>query len=600
MNMNALRKWFISSGMLILLGVIETGAQQRIDLAANPADMEIVGLSSFKKTGHALAVGDINGDALQDLIIGAAGVQTTERPKIGRVYVIFGKPGISGLLDLNFAAADVEIEATRPGAGLGNAVAAADLNGDGMDDIICSEPEAAANIGEGAGLVSIFWGRTHFSRAVADLDADVVIHGEMALKQFGSAMATGDFNNDGIADLIVGVPQASIPDRPSCGKIYILHGRTEWPAQIDLAATPADFAVVGPAGTQFIGNAVAMDDLNRDGRDDLIIGDFKANTAGGVDAGKTFILFGGENVPAQIDLAMTPANVTIAGGDQQDHFGFSLATGDFDGNGDADLMVGARRANDLTRTDVGKVFVFTGAEVWPKEIDLSVDAADFTLIGGPDPGNSGFVIATGEFDGDGKDDIVMGAPFASPDGRYHSGSVFVFSGRASTPEKVSLSADSSAAIVLGALPGHTLGNAVVAGDLNGDGMQEVVISAEDAAPAGRVYILSSAMITAIADEAQNNKLPGVLVLHQNYPNPFNAGTTIALDVPANAGEMEVTIFNLQGQKVTTLFHGNAPAGAMKLQWDGRDTAGHEVAGGVYLYRLRSTNRAETRKLVYLP
>ncbi len=576
-------------------------AQQRIDLATVGANVEIVGLSSYKKTGHALALGDVNSDGLADLIIGAAGVASGNLPWRGRIYVFFGKATFAGLHDLNFAAADLEIEAGLSNTGLGTAVTAADVNGDGIQDILFGETDAGTAAGEAAGIVSIIFGRQSFPRVITEFEADVQIHGESALDHFGESIAAGDFNHDNVTDVIVGVPLASPPNRANGGKAYIIYGRTTWPDQIDLSITKADFTIWGASTTQFIANAVASGDLNLDGRDDLIIGDFKADANGGVDAGKTFIIFGNDSLQTQIDLAARPADVTISGADQQDHFGFSLSTGDFDGDGGADLAVGARRANDAANSDVGKAFVFLGAEVWPREIDLTIESADFSLIGAPSFAGSGFALAMGNFDRDGRADVLMGAPFASFEGRNMSGSAFVFAGRVSTTQNTSLAADASMAIVLGALPGHTLGNAVAAGDMNGDGIDEVVVAAEDAEPAGRIYILSAGLITAISNEENNGEVPSSFALHQNYPNPFNAGTTIVVDVPANAGEFEVAIFNLQGQKIIGLFKGTAAPGRKELRWDGRNAHGASVGSGVYFFVLTPENHslAIQKKLLVL-
>lgn len=589
----------IAAGLSIVGLCVEANAQQYVDLATATASMEVIGLSSFKKTGHALTLGDVNGDNLADLIVGTTGVATGGLPRRGRIYVFFGKPAFSGLLDLNFASADLEIEATRSNTGLGTSVATGDINGDGIRDILIGEPDAETTVGAGVGIVSIFFGRQNFPRVLTEVESNIQIHGEATLDHFGEAIATGDFNHDNIMDAIVGVPLASPPNRANGGKVYIIYGRTMWPAKLDLSTTKADFTVWGASTTQFIANAVATEDLNLDGRADLIIGDFKANANGGVDAGKTFIILGNDSLNTMIDLAVRPADVTISGGNQQDHFGFSLATGDFDGDGDADLVVGARRANNFSNSDVGKAFVFLGTETWPREIDLTIEEAGFTLIGAPSLASSGSALAVGHFNGDSRADVLIGAPFASLEGRNQSGAAFVFAGRASTAVTVTLGADSSTAIVLGASGGHTLGNAVAAGDMNGDGIDEIVIAAEDAEPAGRIYVLSGDMITAIDNKETEALLPSSFALYQNYPNPFNAGTKITLDLPANAGEVEVAVFNLQGQKIVSLFSGRASQGRMELQWDGKDSWGRSMSSGVYFYAMKAGNSYATQKKLIL-
>ena len=102
--------------------------------------------------------------------------------------------------------------------------------------------------------------------------------------------------------------------------------------------------------------------------------------------------------------------------------------------------------------------------------------------------------------------------------------------------------------------------------------------------------------TAVADEAPGQ--PDAFALAQNYPNPFNAETVIGYTL-ARAVEVELNIYNLSGQRVASLVRGFAQAGAYKIAWDGRDDRGRALASGMYIYRLRSDNRSETRKLLLL-
>ncbi len=95
-----------------------------------------------------------------------------------------------------------------------------------------------------------------------------------------------------------------------------------------------------------------------------------------------------------------------------------------------------------------------------------------------------------------------------------------------------------------------------------------------------LYVLKND--TTTVGVAQQITPPQAFRLSQNYPNPFNPFTTILLEIPANAGALEVAIYNLTGQMVTRLFQGMAPAGQMKLHWDGRDEDGRTVGSGVYI------------------
>ncbi|MCI0698426.1 FG-GAP-like repeat-containing protein [candidate division KSB1 bacterium] len=596
--MKKVGSYLIIAGMLVAASNLPVAAQRHFDLATQKANVEIVGLQSFNLTGHALAVGDVNGDAIPDLVIGAPGLNAQSQPLAGRVYVIFGRPAFGGLVDLNIARADVEIEAWQTHGGLGTALAVADLNADGFGDIIIGQPGAAANAGENAGMISVILGRAVFPKVMAALEAEMQISGEAALNSLGEALATGDLNHDGVDDLIAGARLASPPNRPNGGKVYVIYGRKHLPPLFDLAQTPPDLAVFGQAITQFIGNAVAAGDLNRDGRDDLIIGNFKANTINGVDAGKTFVIFGSDSLGEVIDLATQEADLTISGSRRQDHLGIAVASGDFNGDGQADLMVGARGADEGAALNTGKIFVFLNPPSWPKQFDMAIDSADVTIVGGSDDANLGFSLAVGDLNSDGKEDLVMGAPFTSLVNRNQSGAALVVLGRAAISEKI-IKAEAVDLTALGAAPDHVLGSAVLAGDLNHDGRNDIILAAESATPAGRVYVLSGELVTGVADEKNKLTLPTDFELHQNYPNPFNAGTIIPLEVPTNAGVFEVSIYNLQGQKLRSLFDGTAAPGSMQLHWDSRDDFGKPIASGLYLYVVKIANDVVMRRKLVL-
>ena len=108
--------------------------------------------------------------------------------------------------------------------------------------------------------------------------------------------------------------------------------------------------------------------------------------------------------------------------------------------------------------------------------------------------------------------------------------------------------------------------------------------------------ISKARETAIGPE--RGVVPQTTELAQNFPNPFNNGTTIPFSL-ARRSEVELSVYNLAGQKVKTLAQAVWAAGNHRVIWDGRDATGAEIATGVYLYRLRAEGRLEVRKLLLL-
>jgi hypothetical protein len=91
-------------------------------------------------------------------------------------------------------------------------------------------------------------------------------------------------------------------------------------------------------------------------------------------------------------------------------------------------------------------------------------------------------------------------------------------------------------------------------------------------------------------------LPTDFTLQQNYPNPFNPETRIEFSLP-NAGEISLVVYDVLGRSVRTLASGSYPAGNHAVRWDSRDNSGQTVASGVYFYRLESSGKATTRKMM---
>ena len=144
------------------------------------------------------------------------------------------------------------------------------------------------------------------------------------------------------------------------------------------------------------------------------------------------------------------------------------------------------------------------------------------------------------------------------------------------------------------------GGCLAAGDLDGDGDIDIVVLEVAALGGGGVHVLlnTSGDATAVT-ETTGPFQPVSLALGANYPNPFNPATIIPLAVPAGAGDVDLTIYNVLGQPVRQVWAGPLAAGEHQLTWDGRDAGGQPVAAGVYLYRVQVGNHTRLRKMVKL-
>ena len=137
------------------------------------------------------------------------------------------------------------------------------------------------------------------------------------------------------------------------------------PPVIDLNSTSAGLTVYGDDAGDLSGRRVAAGDINGDGTDDLIIGAWLADPAGGADAGETYVIYGGGSLPASIDLNSQSAGLTVYGDDAGDYSGFNLAAGDINGDGTDDLIIGAPIADPAGGADAGETYVIYGGAPCP-------------------------------------------------------------------------------------------------------------------------------------------------------------------------------------------------------------------------------------------
>ena len=153
-------------------------------------------------------------------------------------------------------------------------------------------------------------------------------------------------------------------------------------------------------------------------------------------------------------------------------------------------------------------------------------------------------------------------------------------------------------VVEGRYPLPGIGKEVLAGDVNGDGATDLVVPARSGGNGGAFVFLNQG-VPATAIAAETMATPTAFALGANYPNPFNPATTIPVSVAADAGDVDLTVYNVLGQPVRQVWNGPLVAGEYRLAWDGRDGQGHPVAAGVYLVQLQVGDQTRIRKMVKL-
>jgi len=367
--------------------------------------------------------GDINNDGYDDIIVGAYFKNSGQ----GAAYVVYGgdKSTMSNIIlsstTLDPLTMGFMITGNAVGDQFGQSVSTAgDINNDGYDDIIIGAPTRNSNQGAAyviyGGAKSAMSNIALSSTTLSPTSNGFMITGSAAGDKFGFSVSTaGDINNDGYDDIIIGAYGNIFQ-----GAAYVIYGGAKASmTNIVLSSTTLDplstgFMITGSAGS--FGRSVSTaGDINNDGYDDIIIGDYQKNVA----QGAAFVVYGGaKSTMSNIALSSTtldPASTgfMITGNAAYDYFGYCVSTaGDINNDGYDDIIVGAYEKNNRQ----GAAYViYGGAKSTMSNIDLSSTTLDPPTTGFMITGNAvgdqfGFsVSAARDINNDGYDDIVVGA-----------------------------------------------------------------------------------------------------------------------------------------------------------------------------------------------
>ncbi|WP_051410422.1 integrin alpha [Mesorhizobium sp. LNHC221B00] len=410
------------------------------------------------------SAGDVNGDGFDDLIVGARDGDNGGT-SAGEAYVVFGgaSPGNIDLTTLTTAQGFIiQGDVASDEAGI-SVSTAGDVNGDGFDDLIIGADggdNGGYNAGEG---YVVFGGATPVNVDLTTMTTaqGFIIQGDVAGDAAGlSVSSAGDVNGDGFNDLIVGAAYGDNGGN-SAGEAYVVFGGAS-PVNIDLTSLTAaqGFIIQGDvAGDQAGFSVSSAGDVNGDGFDDLILG-APGGDDGGAYAGEAYVVFGSTS-PANIDLTgLTSAQGFIIQGDVAgDNAGLSVSSaGDVNGDGFDDLIVGAQ-GGDNGGNGAGEAYVvFGGAS--PVNVDLtSLTAAQGFIIQGDVAGDQAgwSVSSSGDVNGDGFDDLIVGSP-RGDNGGYNAGEAYVVLGGAFGLGSTSVTTTGTAAaeMLLGGLGNDTL------------------------------------------------------------------------------------------------------------------------------------------------
>jgi len=345
--------------------------------------------------------GDLDGDGYDDLVVGMP-FDDDHGTDSGAVYVFYGSStGIDSARRQEITASDGDDDDV-----FGDAVSGAgDLDGDGFDDLVVGSPRDDDK-GTNSGSIYLYYGTATGIDTLTE--HKITASGGAAYDEFGrSVSGAGDVNADGFADLVVGAPYDDDNGGLS-GSVFVYYG-----SSTGIKGSRSDKVVAsdGVADAAF-GIAVSgTRDLDGDGYDDWVVG-ASGDPDNGRLSGAVYVYYGS---PAGLDSARED-KLTAPDGGSDDHFGDAVSgAGDVDGDGYTDVIVGAS-GDDDDGSDSGSAYVYHGSPTGMNTTTaIKITASD----GASGNAFAWTVSGAGDMDGDGLDDLVVGAPLVDDDGAIY-------------------------------------------------------------------------------------------------------------------------------------------------------------------------------------
>jgi FG-GAP repeat len=400
-------------------------------------NVKVAGYYDDSYLGYSVAyAGDINGDGIDDIIIGSPEKNSEGEKYAGYAYIVFGRVGgiAADLLSdttLLDGSNGFAVAGKRINDNLGISVAyAGDINNDGIDDVIIGAPGGdvvtpdgtfAGNAGE---AYILFGSKTTFPPIVSafDIIGDVgmTVQGRFIVDDLGESVSyAGDVNGDGIDDVIIGAPRADPEDKIHAGEAYVIFGSKKLPDVLHVSELDGSngFSISGKTRRDMLGTSVSnAGDINGDGISDVIVGAPVATSFDGISGGAAYIIFGRKSgFPKTVrtgDLDGDNGFAVLANG--RERLGFSVSSaGDMNGDGIDDCIIGAPRAGLFPLFASGNVYILYGSKTRTRAV-IAADKAGVTITGRKSFDGFGTTVSYArDINNDGIDDIIIGSAYGS-------------------------------------------------------------------------------------------------------------------------------------------------------------------------------------------
>ncbi len=392
----------------VIFGETQANQQTEIDLSVSNADISILGANSNDQLGKTIAVGNVNGDGYDDIIISAPYASETGRESCGKVYVILGGLGLLNSYDLLYEEYDSVIIGQNTNDYLGISLSCGDINNDNYDDLFVAAPNGDYQNVNNCGIVYSIFGNNTLN-GVYDLSSyqpNILFIGNELNDNSGKFIRIGNFNNDQFDDLAIGAPNADPLGRSNAGIIYLIEGRSNFGNSTIMLSEDSDTQIFGVTSNGLVGNTFAFGDINGDNNDDLILSDMADGT------GKVGVLFGSNNLPGIFDLSTMDLNVNIVGGVTNGILGENIFSARVNQDEFYDIVIGSPSADNMSGVDAGILFVIYGSsDIFDQNLDDI--SAPITLYGASADDKLGSSFCGLNINNDNRYDICVGAIDAS-------------------------------------------------------------------------------------------------------------------------------------------------------------------------------------------
>jgi len=383
--------------------------------------MEFYGESSGDQLGTSIVVGDFDNDHYDDIAVGAYNAKTIGTSRNGKVYIIYGSPNMRsqvstrlGIQQPNFAYTSgiTSLSGQADGDQFGLSTYVLDVNNDGIKDLLVGAPLATAGSMKKSGAVYVYFGSRYGFNNVPNY----VFQAQGLNEHFGSSISGGHLISQQKNSIAIGAYTADDDDKKQVGKVYIVN----YTPYSSRTSSYENF-ITGTVEKGWFGFAMDTGDVNNDKYDDLLVSTFPYN--GNRQDARVSIFLGSKRFPKKF------ADTVIDGPIGEAFLGESVLLKDLNGDSKADVIIGAPGIGEGNSEEEGSVYViYSGQDQLKSHYTLNEHEYDTVIHGEHADDWFGSALGVGDFNGDGANDLIVGARYADGDNSVDNGKVYAMFG----------------------------------------------------------------------------------------------------------------------------------------------------------------------------